>query len=160
MSTSQIRLEKILEATSKSFDSAQQELGLSEGMQTRMMFEDAEIEIKVQGVGMDAKNRLVFAPVSLSSLSGNDVSAGAVSTIKVHYVAVRPDPAPENQPERNREDVISEVSGRKDIKYLHNILGDMVYEARFQPETRTWTVRVADSKDRTVRILVVNDKNK
>ena len=160
MSTQQISLEDLLGATGKSFESAQQELGLAEGMQTRLMFEDAEFEIKVQGLGMDAKKRLVFAPVSLSSLAGAGVPAEAVSTIRVHYVAARPDPDPESAPEKSREEVVNEVAGRKDIEGLRNILGEMSYKANYQPETQAWVVRVADSKDRTVRLLLINDKKK
>ena len=158
MSTQHIRLEDLLGATGRSFESAQEELGLDEGMQTRLMFEDAEFEIKLQGLGMDAKNRLVFTPVSLSSLSGTGISAEAVSTIKVHYVATRPDPASESSPEKSRDEVVSEAAGRKDIQRLGDILGEMYYQAKYQPETKAWTVRVADSKDRTVRLLLINDK--
>jgi hypothetical protein len=158
MSKQQIGLENLLEATGRSFETAQQELGLTEGMQTRMMFEDAELEIKVQGVGVDARGRLHFNPVSLAGLAGNAMLASALSTIKVHYVAARPE-APAAGPSRTREEIIAEVAGRKDIAGLRDILGDMAYQVKFQPEVQAWTVRVADSKDRTVRILAVNDKN-
>ena len=158
MSKQQLGLENLLEAAGKSFEAAQQDLGLPEGLQTRMMFEEAELEIKVQGLGVDGRNRMILAPVNLAALAGNGLLARALSTIKVHYVAARPEAAAAG-PARTREEIIAEVAGRQDIQSLRDILGDMAYQVKFQPEVQAWTVRVADSKDRTVRILVVNDKN-
>ncbi|MBD1400882.1 hypothetical protein [Pelovirga terrestris] len=158
MSKQEIGLENLLEATGRSFEAAQHDLGLPVGMQTRMMFEDAELEIKVQGVGVDGRGRLNMSPVSLAGLAGNELMAGALSTIRVHYVAARPD-VPPAASSRTREEILAEVAERKDIRKLREILGDMTYQVTFQPEVKAWTVRVADNKDRTVRILAINDNN-
>ncbi len=151
-------MEDLLGATGKSLESAQEGLGLDEEMQARFMFEDAEFEIKVQGLGMDANKRLVFSPVSLSSLAGIGAPAEAVSTIKVHYVATRPDSSKMKSPEKSQEEVLDEVAKRKDVQLLGSILGDLSFQAKYQPEIRAWTARVADDKDRTLRLLVINDE--
>ena len=160
MNVQKVVLEDFLEAAGKSFETAQGDLGLPEGLQTRMMFEDAVLEIKVEGVGLDGRGRLTFSPVSLRNLSGSVLSADVLSTIKVHYVAARPEPSAAGKPSRTREEVVEEVAGRKDIENLRSILGDMAYHAKYQPEVQAWTVRVADGKDRTVRIVNIDDKLK
>ncbi|MEI6848316.1 MAG: hypothetical protein WCK32_09905 [Chlorobiaceae bacterium] len=155
MSTQEVIFNDFLEVAGKSFGNAQKEIGLPEGMNASMLIADAELAVKV-GVRYEGNN-LMIEPISAATSTKGNIIPEALSTITVRYVASRN----ENNataPVQTKDEVIKAVAERADLARIKDILGTLNYDANYAEGINLWTVRVTDSKSRTVRTITVEDK--
>lgn len=159
MSEQEIVFDDFLESASNSFGTAQKGMGLPDGLQAAMMISEAELTIKT-GMRMD-KGRLALEPVSSASSVKGGVQPDALSTVTIRYVAARSeDSAASVAPRKTRDEVLSEVSARKDLEHLQGILGNLHMKADYVTGLDVWTVKVTDDRSRVVRVLNIEDKKK
>ncbi|ACF47223.1 conserved hypothetical protein [Prosthecochloris aestuarii DSM 271] len=158
MSEQEIVFDDFIDAASNSFGAAQKGIGLPEGMQSAMMISEAELTIKTS-MRMN-KGRLALEPVSSASSVKGGVQPDALSTVTIRYVAARSEGAVSNTPQKTRDEVLREVSSRKDLTRLQDILGTLDMNADYVKELDLWTVKVTDDRSRVVRVLNIEDKKK
>jgi hypothetical protein len=151
-------LRAFLEEAGRSLGAAQDALvGSSLEVPTQVAISSAELEIKA-GFTRAANGALQVQPVSVADIVGSKLEVGAISTLKVQFVAIAEDAQlPGPAPVRKADDVIKTVRGRADVAALVKILDDVRFEAVFVPPTRRWLVRATDAQNRVVREVLVPD---
>lgn len=152
-------LQAFLEAAGKSLADAQGSLsGATPDVPSAMAISDAELEVKAT-IEQAAGGAIAFKPASAADVVSGKLTAAALSTVRIRYVAVVDDAlsSPSRRPTRAPADVIGVVKARDDIAALDKILGSLEYEAVFVAPTTSWMVTVTDPAGRRVRDVVVKD---
>ena len=156
MTQREIRLDDLLEAAAQSFGTAQQEVGLPQGLKSAMLISTAELAIKA---GMRfAGGKMMIEPVTAAASAKGSVDPAALSTITIRYVAAQSDVPAAQQPQATKEEIAKEVASRPDIVKLQDIIGTLTIQPNYVPNLKTWTVKVTDASDRTVRLLTLEDR--
>jgi hypothetical protein len=156
VSEQELDLDHLIEAAGRSFGKAQEDMGLPDGMSIGMVISEAELDLKV-GFRFEG-SRLAVEPISAATAARGGVSPDSLSTIKVRYVATRSELPPEKKPTRSEDDVVSEVTARKDVAELAGVLGALHVSTRYVPDLKLWATRVEDDKGRTIRTLNIQDR--
>ena len=155
-------LKVFLEGAGRSLTEAQGTLTASTDLQTTLVMASAELEAKV-ALKTDAQGRLSVEPLSSQDLLAK-INAGAISTLRVSYIATAPETAPGKPlpagPVRKPGDVVADVKARPDVTALEGILGELTYETVFVPESKRWLVTAIDPKGRVVREAILLDELK
>lgn len=147
-----------LEEAGKSLWEAQRALSPEQGaFSAGMAISEVNLEIKT-AVQPTAKGGFALQPISRQALTSG-LDAAAISTLRVHYVAVAQEAegggAP---PSKSRSDIIDGVKKRDDVVRLAKILGNLEVEPVYVASSRKWLVNVTDPAGHTVREIVIPDK--
>jgi hypothetical protein len=151
-------LRGFLEAAGRSLADAQGTLGGDVAdIPAAIAISEAELEVKAAIGRRDGA--VVLQPVTIEDARQGAIPVGVLSTVRIRYVAVAEDTlaAPSRRPTRTAEEVVREVRARDDVARLDKILGGLVYDPVFVPETQRWLVTAKDPEDRVVRQVVVAD---
>ena len=152
-------LKLFLESAGRSLEGAQGALaGASLDAPMKVAISDAELEVKAL-VQTTAAGTLSIMPVSAQDVTAGRITPGALSTVKIRYVAIADDASPvaSAAAQRSADAVIADVKRRPDVASLDDILGGLRYEAAFVASTRRWLVTAFDPAGRTVREAVIAD---
>jgi hypothetical protein len=152
-------LKAFLEAAGRSLADAQGSLvGGAADIPAMVAISDAELEVKAL-VETRTDGKLALKPVSSQEALTGKIDPGALSTVKIRYVAVTDDTlsGPAQRPTRSADSVIAEVKRREDVASLGRILGTLKFEATFVPARRRWIVTATDPAGRVVREVLIAD---
>ena len=148
-------LQKFLEMAGRSLADAQGAISGAE--KPALVMAAAELEAKV-ALRADSAGKLSVQPISAQDLRTAQFNAGAVSTLRISFVATPPDPASAPKPTRTPADIQDQIRVRPDIKALETILGPLTIQPTYVPETARWVVTATDARGRLVRETIVPDK--
>ena len=157
-----VELGDFLELAGKSLAEAQSELLSGLNINSNMVLNNADIEVKVT-VGSE-NGKIVVKPISAEEIRIGSIDPGLLSTLKISYVSTMEEPIQESEPEvaspsfKNPTQMIEEVMKRKDIQKLVNTKGDVDVKPVFVPERSRWLVSVEDKSGKVLRELVLPDK--
>lgn len=152
-------LTAFLAAAGRSLADAQGALaGADPEIPTSVAISDAELEVKAT-VERGPGGAIALQPISSRELLTGRVTAAALSTVRIRYVAVAEDTfaAPSQRPRRSPDDVIQAVKGRDDVVALDKIFGGLEFAAVFVAPAGSWIVTATDAAGRRVREAVVKD---
>ena len=153
-------LRAFLQGAGQSLSLAGNALTEGTGLSSQLVIASVEVEARV-AMEADASGALRVHPVSVRDLESK-ISAAALSTLRVQYVAADSGP-PESivhTPTRNPREVIAEVRGHADIARLEAILGKIQITPTFVAESGHWLVTVTDPEGRPVREIVLPDEGR
>lgn len=147
----------LLEVAGRSLREAQTTLTAERGgLASQMVISDAELDLRV-AVETGAKGELHVRPVGSAEARKGAIEPAALSTLKVHFIALADTEEVAGKPDRSAQEVIDEVSSREDVKALESILDGLSFEAVFIPRRGRWLVTARDAIGRTVREVVLPD---
>lgn len=118
-----------------------------------MAIDEVELDLKIT---LDAsESGMELKPVSSKEAGEGSMSGELISSLRVRFVA-QPEigPAPPVTPERTAEEVMDEVRKFPEIEAL----GEVDLDATFEPDIRSWLVRVMDRTGKLLREVVVPDR--
>lgn len=152
-----VPLDGFLHEAGKSLTDAQAGLvGPSPDAPLAVAISEAELDVRAT-VERDALGTMRVRPVSIADARVG-VAPGALSSIRVRYVAVGSSPGADGpEPRRSAEEVTKEVVSRGDVVRLQEILGELQTSATFLRPQQRWLVTVQDADGRLVRELFVAD---
>lgn len=147
----------LLEVAGRSLREAQNTLIAERGgLVSQMAISDAELDLRV-AVETGAEGELHVRPVGSAEARKGAIEPAALSTVKVHFVAMAETEEVAGKPDRSAQEVIDEVSSRDDVQALESILEGLSFEAVFIPRRGRWLVTARDAVGRTVREVVLPD---
>jgi hypothetical protein len=155
--TPSVPLEGFLSEAGTSLTQAQAGLLGRAGDDTALTVAISEAELDVRAtVERGADGRLRVRPVSIDD-ARHGVTAAALSSVRVKYVAIGDTGAEGPVPQRSAGEVEKEVAARDDLAKLREILGPLRVSAQFLPAQRRWLVSARDPSGRMVREVLVAD---
>lgn len=148
----------LLEVAGRSLREAQTTLTAERGgLASQMAISDAELDLRV-AVETGAKGALHVRPIGSAEARKGAIEPAALSTLKVHFVALADSEDVAGKASRSAQEVIDEVSSRDDVKALDSILDGLSFEAVFIPRRGRWLVMAHDAAGRTVREVILPDR--
>lgn len=148
-------LNEFLEAAGLSLGQAQRSILGGEARPPAVVLSEAELEIRA---GFRLGDRgLHIEPVGSEEAAKGTLQSGALSTLKVRFVAARSEEGA-NEPVRSRKDVVDAVTARSDVKRLSDLLGEVRVETAFVGEMGIWTAQVRDTQGTLLRQITLPDQ--
>lgn len=159
-----IEMTSFLEMAGQSFTDAQSSLLSGLNLNSNIVLNNADLEIKVT---VDtSKGKLTVRPVSSEEIRTAAIDPGLLSTLRISYVSTFDEPvrtpvkeaAPEPAPSRKTApELIREVLERKDIQKLTANARDIQVKPTFVPEKNRWLVSVEDKSGKVLQEIVLPD---
>ncbi len=155
-----IEMTSFLEMAGQSFTDAQSSLLSGLNLNSNIVLNNADLEIKVT---VDtSKGKLTVRPVSSEEIRTAAIDPGLLSTLRISYVSTFDEPvrAPVKEAAPSKKttpDLIREVLERKDIQKLAANARDLQVKPTFVPEKNRWLVSVEDKSGKVLQEIVLPD---
>ena len=155
-----IELGDFLEAAGKSLGDAQNSLLSGLNLQTNMILNNADIEVKV--LVDSANGKISIKPVSAEDIRVGSIDPGLLSTLRISYVSTVEEPieekaSPAVESVKEPSQLIEQVLNRRDIQKLAATKGELQVKPTFVAERQRWLVSVEDSGGKVLREIVLPD---
>jgi hypothetical protein len=155
-----IELGDFLEAAGKSLGDAQNSLLSGLHLSTKMILNNADIEVKV--LVDSANGKISIKPISSEDLRVGSIDPGLLSTLRISFISTVEEPieetiSPAVESVKAPSQLIEEVLNRKDIQKLASTRGELQVKPTFVAERKRWLVSVEDTSGKVLREIVLPD---
>lgn len=153
-------LNTFLGTLGQSLKSAQADFTGSEfPVQPGILLAEAEVEVR-SVIQQDDDGQFRVHTLSPADVRAGKVEAGALSTLKMRFVATAPEAdsnARSAASEATKESITAEIRKRPDIKSLEKAVGPLDINLEYAPLSGRWLSTIKDEQGRIVRELILPD---